>query len=111
MKILFAVLSIFLGIFAQAKEKIFVVERESNSIAVIENGLPSGRMENMHNMNHGIIKFFQNDGYVISRDGYIVRFDPKSEKKLSEYKTSKSAIWFVIAPTYVLVIAHVLQLA
>ncbi len=86
-----------------AKEKIFVVERENSSIAVIENDLPRSRMEHMHNMNHGIIKFYGNDGYLISRDGYVVRFDPKTEKKLNEYKTSKSAIGFVIAPDFVAV--------
>ncbi len=86
-----------------AKEKIFVVERESNSVAVIEDGLPRTHMQNMHNMNHGVIKFYGNDGYLISRDGYIVKFDPRSEKKLAEYKTSKSAIGFVINKNYVAV--------
>jgi len=88
---------------SHAKEKYFVVERESSSVAVIENGLPRSHMQNMHNMNHGVIKFYDNDGYLISRDGYIVRFDPKTEKKLNEYKTSKSAIGFVIAKNYVAV--------
>jgi len=87
----------------QASEKFFVVERESNSVAVIEGGLPRSHMENMHNMNHGVMKFYENDGYIISRDGYVVRFDPRSEKKLNEYKTSKSAIGFVINKNYVAV--------
>jgi len=86
-----------------AKEKYFVVERESSSVATIEDGLPKGRMENMHNMNHGVIKFYENDGYLISRDGYVVKFNPRTEKKLAEYKTSKSAIGFVIAKNYVAV--------
>jgi protein NirF len=86
-----------------AKDKLFVVERESNSVAVIEDGLPRNHMENMHNMNHGVMKFYENDGYIISRDGYIVRFNPVTEKKLAEYKTSKSAIGFVIAKNYVAV--------
>lgn len=84
-------------------EKIFVVERESSSVAVIENGLPHNHMLHMHNMNHGVIKFYKNDGYLISRDGYIVRFNPITEKKISEYKTSKSAIGFVIARNFVAV--------
>jgi protein NirF len=82
-------------------EKLFVVERESNSVAIIENGLPRSHMENMHNMNHGVIKFYENDGYLISRDGYVVKFDPRTEKKLAEYRTSKSAIGFVINKHYV----------
>ena len=86
-----------------ASEKIFVVERESESIAIINKGLTKSRMENMHNMNHGIIKFYGKDGYLISRDGYVVHFDPESEKVLQEYKTSKSAIGFVIGKNYVAV--------
>ncbi len=86
-----------------AHEKLFVVERESASVAIINKGLTKSRMENMHNMNHGIIKFDGDDGYLISRDGYVVKFDPRSEKILNEYKTSKSAIGFVIGKNYVAV--------
>jgi len=85
------------------KDKIFVVERESNSVAVIENGLPRNHMQKMHNMNHGVMKFYEDDAYLISRDGYIIRFNPITEKKLAEYKTSKSAIGFVIAKNFVAV--------
>ena len=86
-----------------SREKIFVVERESSSVAIINKGLTKSRMENMHNMNHGIIKFDGADGYLISRDGFVVRFDPISEKILNEYKTSKSAIGFVIGENFVAV--------
>jgi len=86
-----------------AKEKYFVVERESESLAVVEDGLAKRHMKNMHNMNHGIVKFDKNDAYLISRDGYVVKFDPKTEKKEAEYKTSKSAIGFVIGKNYVAV--------
>ena len=93
----------FFSITLLAKEKYFVVERESESIAVIEDGLVRRHMEKMHNMNHGIIKFDGDDAYLISRDGYVVKFDPKTEKIQAEYKTSKSAIGFVIGDTYVAV--------
>jgi len=86
-----------------AKEKFFVVERESQSVAVIDDGLVRDHMEHMHNMNHGVMKFDGKDGYLISRDGYIVKFDPITEKKEAEYKTSKSAIGFVIGKNYVAV--------
>jgi protein NirF len=84
-------------------EKIFVVERENSSLAIIENGLKTANIKKMHNMNHGVVKFDKNDGYVISRDGYVIKFDPISEKILSQYKTSKSAIGFVIGEHYVAV--------
>ncbi len=55
-------------------EKVFVVERESNSLAVIEKGMTKGHIEGMHNMNHGVVKFDGKDGYVISRDGFVIKF-------------------------------------
>jgi len=86
-----------------ASEKLFVVERENESVVIIQKGLTQSRMENMHNMNHGIIKFDGKDAYLISRDGYVVHFDPITEKVLQEYKTSKSAIGFVIGENFVAV--------
>ncbi len=106
MKFLLSILMLGTLLYAgtpSASEKLFVVERETQSIAIIHKGLPKSRMENMHNMNHGIIKFDGADGYLISRDGYVVRFDPVSEKILNEYKTSESAIGFVIGENYVAV--------
>ena len=106
MKYLLSVLLLgttFLSIALNAKEKYFVVERENESVAVIEDGLTKRHMEHMHNMNHGIIKFDGDDAYLISRDGYVVKFDPKTEKIEAEYKTSKSAIGFVIGKNYVAV--------
>ncbi|NOZ91236.1 MAG: nitrite reductase [Epsilonproteobacteria bacterium] len=85
------------------QEKLFVVERESNSVAIIHRGLTKSHMKDMHNMNHGVIKFDGKDGYLISRDGYVVKFDPVTEKKEAEYKTSKSAIGFVIGKDFVAV--------
>ena len=85
------------------REKFFVVERESESVAVIEDGLVRSHMEQMHNMNHGVMKFDGKDGYVISRDGYVVKFDPLTTKIEGEYKTSKSAIGFVIGANYLAV--------
>ena len=86
-----------------SSEKVFVVERENASVAVISGGLVKSHLSGMHNMNHGIIKFDGKDAYLISRDGYVVKFDPKTEKKEAEYKTSKSAIGFVIGDNYVAV--------
>ena len=106
MRFLFSVLllgSTLLTTTVSAKEKYFVVERESESVAVIEDGLAKRHMEHMHNMNHGIIKFDGEDAYLISRDGYVVKFDPETEKIEAEYKTSKSAIGFVIGKNYVAV--------
>ncbi len=85
------------------EEKVFVVERENSSLAIIEKGLPKGRITDMHNMNHGVVKFEGKDGYVISRDGWVVKFDPEKEVKLKEIKTSDSAIGFTITKNFLAV--------
>ena len=77
---IFLLSSVLFAATPSASEKLFVVERESESIAVINKGLVKSHMKNVHNMNHGIIKFDGADGYLISRDGYVVRFDPVSGK-------------------------------
>ena len=84
-------------------EKLFVVEREKSSLAVIENGMTRGHILGMHNMNHGVVKFEGKDGYVISRDGYVVKFDPSTEKVIKEVKTSDSAIGFTISKNFLAV--------
>ncbi|WP_321779410.1 cytochrome D1 domain-containing protein [Sulfurimonas sp.] len=84
-------------------EKIFVVERESESLAIIEKGLTRGHLVGMHNMNHGVVKFEGKDGYVISRDGWVVKFDPEKEVIVKELKTSDSAIGFTITKNFLAV--------
>jgi len=84
-------------------EKVFVVERENQSLAIIEKGLTRGRIAGMHNMNHGVVKFDGKDGYVISRDGWVVKFDPEEEVIVKELKTSDSAIGFTITKNFLAV--------
>jgi protein NirF len=84
-------------------EKLFVVEREKSSLAVIENGITRNHILGMHNMNHGVVKFDGDDGYVISRDGFVIKFNPKTEKILKEVKTSDSAIGFTISKNFLAV--------
>jgi len=86
-----------------AREKIFVVERENSALAVIDYNLLVDEIKNMHNFNHAVVKFRGDDGYVITRDGYVIKFDPIHDKKLKEYRTSKSAIGFIIGDNYVAV--------
>ena len=90
-------------ILPKSKDKIFVVERENSALAVIENNMFTNEIKNMHNFNHAVVKFRDNDGYVITRDGYVIKFDPVTEKKVKEYKTSESAIGFIIGDNYVAV--------
>ncbi|MCK9491894.1 MAG: nitrite reductase [Sulfurimonas sp.] len=85
------------------EEKLFVVEREDSSLAVIEKGLTKSHIKGVHNMNHGVVKFYGKDGYIISRDGYVIKFDPEEEVILKEKKTSDSAIGFTVAKNFLAV--------
>jgi len=96
-------LSVTLSLTLSAREKIFVVERENSALAVIDFNLVVNEIIDMHNFNHAVVKFRDNDGYVITRDGYVIKFDPLKEKKVKEYRTSKSAIGFIVGDNYVAV--------
>jgi len=100
---LFIILLLFAFSQAQANEKIFVVERNDSALSVIENHKHKSRITNLHNFNHAVVKFHKNEGFMITRDGYVIKFDPVTEEKLKEYKTSKSAIGFVIEDRYLAV--------
>ncbi|NPA74075.1 MAG: nitrite reductase [Epsilonproteobacteria bacterium] len=101
-KIAFVLLISFVSMLF-ARDKIFVVERENSALAVIDHNLLTNEIKNMHNFNHAVVKFRDKDGYVITRDGYVIKFDPIKEVKEKEYRTSKSAIGFVIGENFLAV--------
>ncbi len=105
MKYLLAIITLFILLVdtVSANEKIFVVERENSALAVIEHNLLCNEITQLHNFNHAVVKFRGKDGYVITRDGYVILFDPVTETKRKEYRTSKSAIGFVVGKNYVAV--------
>ncbi len=96
-------LAFLLLTFSYAQEKVFVVERENSALSIIEDGKVNGRITDLKDFNHAVVKFRDRDGYVITRDGFVIKFDPETNKKLKEYKTSRSAIGFVIGENYVAV--------
>jgi protein NirF len=86
-----------------AEEKIYVIERETSSVAVLQDCKFLKRIENLHNLNHAVIKFYENEGYLITRDGYIIKFDPIEDKVIKEIKVGESSIGFVVTKDYIAV--------
>ena len=86
-----------------AKETLFVVQREFSALSTIEEGKVIGWVKNLRNLNHGVVKFEGKDGYLISRDGYVIKFDPIKRVKVKEYRTSQSAIGFIVEPDFLAV--------
>lgn len=76
-------------------EKIYVVERERERLAVIENGVFSGEIGNLGNLNHATVKFNKNFMYVISRDGYLSQIETVSDSLIKQVKVGKSGIGFI----------------
>ncbi|AXH12668.1 cytochrome D1 domain-containing protein [Halarcobacter bivalviorum] len=103
MKKIFILLTLLLVNTLLSEEKLFIIERETNSVAVIKNEKKVSRMNDMGNTNHSLIKFDGDKGFIISRDGYIIKFDNNTEKIEARYKTSNSAIGFTIGKKYVAV--------
>ncbi|MRJ02930.1 MAG: nitrite reductase [Epsilonproteobacteria bacterium] len=101
MRKILLLLAILLGLLAH--EKLFVVEREESALAIIEDHRFKGEIPEMHNLNHGVVKFIEEDGYLITRDGYLIKFDPVKERKIKEVRASKSAIGFTLDRDFVAV--------
>lgn len=76
-------------------EKVYVVEREKERLAVIENGTLSKEIGNLGNLNHATAKFNKDFIYVISRDGYFSQIDTGSDSLLRRIKAGKSGIGFI----------------
>jgi len=84
-------------------EKLYVVERERSSLAVVENGRLVKRIEALGNMNHATVKFWRGYAYVISRDGYLSKIDTKRDELVKRVKVGKSSIGIDFTDRYVVV--------
>lgn len=71
---------------------VFVVERETGNLAVIKRDKLVGEIRGLGNLNHATLKFFKGYGYLISRDGYLSKIDPKNHKLLKKVKVGRSTI-------------------
>jgi len=84
-------------------ERIFVVERERSSVRVIEEGKFIGRLENLGDMTHGVIKFRNERGYVLSRDGILTLFDPRTLEVKRSLKIGESSVGFTFCGNWIAV--------
>lgn len=73
-------------------EKIYVVQRERGNLSVIENDEIQGEINDLGNLNHATIKVWKSKAYLITRDGYLIKIDPKNDKVLKKVKVGNSSI-------------------
>ncbi len=84
-------------------EKLYVVERERGTLAVVEDGRLRGEIEGLGNLNHATVKFYNGFAYVISRDGFLSKIDPKEDRLFKRVKVGNSGIGLDFYKEYVLV--------
>jgi len=84
-------------------EKLYVIERERGGLSVLEEKRWAGRIEDLGNTNHAIVKFYRGSGYVITRDGYISKLDLASNRLIKKVKVGESSIGLDFADGFVAV--------
>ncbi len=84
-------------------ERVFVVERERSAISVVEEGKVVGRLENVGDMAHGVIKFRDGKGYILGRDGTLTLFDPEDSRVLAQKKVAESSVGFTFCGEWIAV--------
>lgn len=77
---------------APAPERVWVVQRDKGSLAVLEGGARVAEVAGLGTLSHATVKFHQGAGYVVSRDGYLSKIDAASLKLLKKVKVGDSGI-------------------
>ncbi|WP_457644207.1 cytochrome D1 domain-containing protein [Persephonella sp.] len=99
-------ITVFLILFSISfAEKLYIVERERGSLAVIENDRFVGEIKDLGNLNHAIVKTDGDYSYVISRNGYFSKVDNRSDRVIRKIKPGNSGIGFTFIGEYI-AIAH-----
>lgn len=84
-------------------ETIYVVERERRSLAVIKDGKWAGEIPDLGDTSHTTVKFSGGYGFAISRDGFVSKIDPKTNKVIKKAKVGNSGIGLNFIKNYVAV--------
>ncbi len=86
-------------------EKLYVVERERGSLAVIQDEKLVKEIKNLGNLNHAVVKTDGDFSYCISRNGYFSKIDNKKDVIVKKIKPGNSGIGFTFIGKYI-AIAH-----
>ena len=84
-------------------ETAYVVERERGSLAVLENEKWQGEIHELGDTSHTTVKLKDGFAYAISRDGFVSKIDPATNKVLKKVKVGNSGIGMNFVRDYVAV--------
>ncbi|NPA58412.1 MAG: NirF protein [Aquificae bacterium] len=102
---LYLILPVLLLFQITLAEKLYVVERERGSLAVIEDGKFKGEIKDLGNLNHSIVKTDGDFSYCIARNGYFSKIDNRTDRLIKKVKPGNSGIGFTFIKDYI-AIAH-----
>lgn len=87
------------------EEKIYVVERERESLFVLDHNNEK-IIDDLGNLNHATMKFRDSYGFVLARDGYISKVDIQTNKLLKKVKVGKSGIGITFIGSYIAIVNY-----
>lgn len=104
--ILFAVTACSILKSEDRSEKIYVVERERESLSVIKNNKELQTIKGLGNLNHATMKFKDGFGYVLARDGFISKIDVVKDQLVKKTKVGKSGIGITFTENQVVIVNY-----
>ncbi len=83
--------------------KYYVVERAGGSLGIISDNRLTGQIKHIGNGTHVIVYFGRRYGYSISRNGYLSKIDPKTDKIILQKKVSEDTVDFCLSKNLIAV--------
>lgn len=87
-------------------EKVFVVERERESIALIKNEKEYKTIKDLGNLNHATLKFKNGFAYVLARNGFLSKIDTLNDELVKKVKIGKSGIGITFTENQVVIVNY-----
>lgn len=86
-------------------EKIYVVERERESLFVYDQGV-SKSITDLGNLNHATMKFKWGNGFLLARDGNLSKIDIVNDVLIKKVKIGKSGIGLTFTDKYIVIVNY-----
>lgn len=83
--------------------KYYVVERAGGSLGVISGDALKGQIKRVGNGTHIIVYFGKHYGYALSRNGYLSKINPETDKIIMQKKVSKDTVDFCLSKNLIAV--------
>lgn len=91
--------------FKNREEKIYVVQRERESLQVFDNGQVK-LISDLGNLNHATMKFKWGKGYLLARNGYISQIDINKDQLIKKVKIGKSGIGLTFTENNIVIVNY-----